>query len=71
MPCLRAACCALICLCLAGAAVADDDARSLLAQAEAQVRVDPEGSRRMAERVLELLRDAPDVDLQVQALLLL
>ncbi|MBT9527717.1 MAG: diguanylate cyclase [Rhizobacter sp.] len=47
------------------------DARTLVEQSQAQVKVDPERSRTLAEQALQLLARQPDADLQVRAHLLL
>jgi len=47
------------------------EARQLVEQSQAQVKVDPERSRRLAEQALQLLAVRPDADLQVRAHLLL
>lgn len=57
---------------LAGAASdAVSEARQLIEQGQAQVKVDPEHSRKLAEQALQLLAIRPDVDLQMRAHLLL
>ena len=45
--------------------------RALVEQSQAQVKVDPERSRQLAEQALQLLATQPDADLQVRAHLLL
>ncbi|MCR5884429.1 diguanylate cyclase [Rhizobacter sp. J219] len=53
---------------------ADDaaaDLRALVEQSQAQVKVDPERSRKLAEQALQQLAARPDADLQVRAHLLL
>lgn len=53
---------------------ADDaaaDLRALVEQSQAQVKVDPERSRKLAEEALQQLAARPDADLQVRAHLLL
>ncbi len=45
--------------------------RELIEQAQAQVKVDPERSRKLAEEALQKLAHRPDADLQVRAHLLL
>jgi diguanylate cyclase (GGDEF)-like protein len=47
------------------------EARQLLEQSQAQMKVDPDRSRRLAEQALQLLAVRPDADLQVRAYLLL
>ncbi len=47
------------------------DARSLIEQSQAQVKVDPDRSRALAEQALQLLAARPDADLQLRAHLLL
>lgn len=47
------------------------DARSLVDQSQAQVKVDPERSRTLAEQALQQLASRPDADLAVRAHLLL
>jgi diguanylate cyclase (GGDEF)-like protein len=62
----------LLALAMAGPADgAPGDATATLARAEAQVRIDPEASRRLAEQALVMLADAPDPGAQAQAQLLL
>jgi diguanylate cyclase (GGDEF)-like protein len=48
-----------------------DDARQLVEASAAQVKVDPERSRLLAEQALKLLQATPDADLQVRAHMLL
>jgi diguanylate cyclase (GGDEF)-like protein len=57
----------------AGAAVADarTELEQLVDQSQAQVKVDPERSRKLAEQALEQLARRPDADLQVRTHLLL
>lgn len=47
------------------------DLRALVEQSQAQVKVDPERSRKLAEQALQQLAARPDADLQVRAHLLL
>ncbi|MBC7954625.1 MAG: tetratricopeptide repeat protein, partial [Cytophagales bacterium] len=47
------------------------EARQLVDQSQAQVKIDPERSRKLAEQALQLLATRPDADLQVRAHLLL
>ncbi|MBL0729235.1 diguanylate cyclase [Piscinibacter sp. HJYY11] len=61
-----------ICVPLAGAASdVGPHARGLVEQSQAQVKVDPERSRQLAEQALQQLATQPDADLQVRAHLLL
>jgi len=52
---------------LAHAADALGEARELVEQSQAQVKIDPERSRKLAEQALQLLVTRPDADLQVRA----
>lgn len=57
---------------LAGAVLgAHAEALRLVEQSQAQVKIDPERSRKLAEQALQLLAAQPDADLQVRAHLLL
>jgi diguanylate cyclase (GGDEF)-like protein len=47
------------------------DVQALIEQSQAQVKVDPERSRKLAEQALQQLTGRPDADLQVRAHLLL
>ncbi|MEO8151830.1 MAG: diguanylate cyclase [Rhizobacter sp.] len=47
------------------------EARQLIDQGQAQVKVDPERSRKLAEQALQLMATQPDADLQARAHLLL
>ncbi|HEX3139647.1 MAG TPA: diguanylate cyclase, partial [Rhizobacter sp.] len=47
------------------------EVRKLIEQGQAQVKIDPERSRRLAEQALQQLAERPDADLQVRAHLLL
>ncbi len=61
----------LACGCIAAASDATNPATQLIERSAIAMRVDPEASRRDAEKALELLKRQPDVDLQVRAHLLL
>lgn len=52
---------------LALAADVQGDARALVQQSQAQMKIDPERSRKLAEQALQLLAARPDADLQVRA----
>ncbi|MBC7991909.1 MAG: GGDEF domain-containing protein [Rhizobacter sp.] len=61
----------LVCAFAQAAGDALADARALVEQSQAQVKVDPERSRALAEQALQLLAQQPDADLQLRAHLLL
>jgi diguanylate cyclase (GGDEF)-like protein len=64
----------LLLLVLSGQAAAADavaEARALIEQGQAQVKIDPERSRKLAEQALQLLAGKADADLRVRAHLLL
>lgn len=60
-----------IVLALSEPATAADDVRALVEQSAAQVKVDPDRSRRLAEQALQQLAARPDPDLLVRTHLLL
>lgn len=63
----------LLLACALAHAAADPlaEARTLVEQSQAQVKVDPERSRSLAEQALRVLSSRPDADLQLRAHLLL
>lgn len=61
----------LLPLCAHAADDALDEVRQLVEQSQAQVKVDPERSRKLAEQALQQLATRPDADLQLRAQLLM